>query len=292
MEKTCSKCNLKCILVTKRTICKKCYNLEKQEQLKKRKLEARERICTKCNKTKTLLKNKYWCKECKNECEKKRRALNRDKYNTKSKEYYLKKKNNIIITEINIDYSCEKICSTCNISKSTKEFYLNSLKNATRAECKDCASIKRKQHYINNKDRIIKQTTKYQNNRIKTDPRFKIEKNMRCRLYHALKKKNIKKNNKTFELVGCTKNELISYLEKQFTPEMNWDNYGPYFHIDHIIPCSAWDLTNDLELKACFHYTNLQPLVGPENQSKGDKYCEKEKKIHFDKIKNLILNTE
>ena len=30
---------------------------------------------------------------------------------------------------------------------------------------------------------------------------------------------------------------------------MNWDNYGPYFHIDHIIPCNVWDLTNDLELK-------------------------------------------
>lgn len=56
MEKTCSKCNLKCILVSKRTICKKCYNLEKQEQLKKRKLEEREGICTKCNKTKFYLK--------------------------------------------------------------------------------------------------------------------------------------------------------------------------------------------------------------------------------------------
>ena len=96
----------------------------------------------------------------------------------------------------------------------------------------------------------------------------------------------------TRKLIGCTQEELISHLEKQFTPEMNWDNYGPYFHIDHIIPCNAWDLTNDLELKACFHYTNLQPLVGPENLSKSDKYCEKEKKIHFDKVKNLILNTE
>ena len=71
---------------------------------------------------------------------------------------------------------------------------------------------------------------------------------------------------------------------------MNWDNYGPYFHIDHIIPCKAWDLTNEIELKACFHYTNLQPLVGPENYSKGGKYNEEDKKKYFDKVKSIICS--
>ena len=80
-----------------------------------------------------------------------------------------------------------------------------------------------------------------------------------------------KLNNKTFELVGCKKNELISYLEKQFTPEMNWDNYGPYFHIDHIIPCASFDLRCPVQQLACFHYSNLQPLWAEDNMKKRDK---------------------
>lgn len=53
---------------------------------------------------------------------------------------------------------------------------------------------------------------------------------------------------------------------------MSWDNYGMYgWHIDHIKPCSSFDLSNPAEQKICFHYTNLQPLWAKENLSKGKK---------------------
>lgn len=38
--------------------------------------------------------------------------------------------------------------------------------------------------------------------------------------------------------------------------------------MDHIIPCSAFDLTDLNHQKACFHYTNLQKLPSKENQHK------------------------
>jgi hypothetical protein len=42
-------------------------------------------------------------------------------------------------------------------------------------------------------------------------------------------------------------------------------------HIDHIRPCSSFDLTKPKEQVKCFHYTNTQPLWAKENLSKGAK---------------------
>lgn len=53
--------------------------------------------------------------------------------------------------------------------------------------------------------------------------------------------------------------------------EMNWNNHGEVWEIDHIIPCSNFDLTKEEEQKKCFHYLNTQPLTFEENRSKSDK---------------------
>ena len=55
---------------------------------------------------------------------------------------------------------------------------------------------------------------------------------------------------------------------------MSWDNHGfgdDKWHIDHIIPCSNFDLTKKEEQKKCFNYKNLQPLWQKDNLSKGNK---------------------
>jgi hypothetical protein len=70
--------------------------------------------------------------------------------------------------------------------------------------------------------------------------------------------------------LGCSIPELKTYLESKFQEGMSWENWGIYgWHIDHIIPLDAFNLTNREEfLKAC-HYTNLQPLWAEENLKKG-----------------------
>jgi hypothetical protein len=91
------------------------------------------------------------------------------------------------------------------------------------------------------------------------DINFKIHENLRSRLSNALKGRV---KNSTIEELGCSIEEFKIYLEKQFDENMNWENYGIYWEIDHIQPLSKG---------GSFHYTNTQPMHFSENRSKGNR---------------------
>lgn len=101
-----------------------------------------------------------------------------------------------------------------------------------------------------------------------TNPNYKIRKNLRCRLYSALRSQNIKKTMHTMVLIDCSIEFLRGWLEAKFTDGMTWNNYGTW-HMDHIRPCSSYDLTDEAQQFKCFHYTNLQPLWDIDNLKKG-----------------------
>lgn len=63
-------------------------------------------------------------------------------------------------------------------------------------------------------------------------------------------------------LVPYTYEELKEYIESLFTPEMNWDNYGEYWELDHIIPQGTFSFTSeqDHDFKICWSLLNLRPL--------------------------------
>jgi hypothetical protein len=103
------------------------------------------------------------------------------------------------------------------------------------------------------------------------DPLTRIRNCLRARLSAALKSSNLKKSLATYELIGCSIPDLINHIERQFASKMKWENYGKIWHIDHIIPVASFDLSKEEEQRACFHFTNLRPMLKKPNHSKGGK---------------------
>ena len=191
-----------------------------------------------------------------------------------------------------------KVCSRCKIEKPLSKFYVNkSCLYGVNSQCKQCHLEKKQEWRKNNPEKYKQQVSAYwskvkdvqtvkkkiwiENNRKKynsywterkkNDPEFRLKMNMRTRLSGFLKKKDITKKNKTFDIVGCKPEFLREYLEKRFSEGMSWSNYGQW-HIDHIIPLSSAQ-TEDEIYKLC-HYTNLQPLWSEENLKKRNKILE------------------
>ena len=73
--------------------------------------------------------------------------------------------------------------------------------------------------------------------------------------------------------IGCSGEELAKHIESLWKPGMNWDNYGYHgWHIDHIKPAKAFDLTDPVQRNQYRHYTNLQPLWKDENLAKAGRF--------------------
>lgn len=152
---------------------------------------------------------------------------------------------------------------------SKQNYYKDNRKNYLEYRNRNKEKIKlRKQEYNRkNKNKI----NQHERERRKTDPQYKIKKNLRRRVNQFVKNKN--KLDSTLKLLGCSLSDFILYLESKFQPEMSWENYGfKGWHIDHIKPCASFDLTDPEEQRKCFHYTNLQPLWASDNLRKSYKF--------------------
>lgn len=118
--------------------------------------------------------------------------------------------------------------------------------------------------------RLAKGKATYQE-RANRDESVRIKSALRTRIAVALDRALAGKSGPTMELLGCDADTLKRHLESQFQSGMEWGNRGfRGWHIDHIVPCAAFDLTKPDHQRACFHYMNLRPLWGLENMSKND----------------------
>jgi hypothetical protein len=118
---------------------------------------------------------------------------------------------------------------------------------------------------------IKKAAGAYTMRRFYSDPNFRLATTIRNRIKDFITSGKGNRRCKSLDLLGAEIIEVRLHLESKFKPGMTWENYGyKGWHIDHILPCSAFDLTNPEDQKECFSYTNLQPLWWWENLSKNN----------------------
>ena len=101
--------------------------------------------------------------------------------------------------------------------------------------------------------------------RLAASPSRRIRNSVSARLWAALKGRT---DGAIFSRLGYTAEELVSHLERLFRPGMTWANYGQW-HVDHIVPCAAFDQAVPEQFAACWALSNLQPLWSEDNLKKG-----------------------
>ncbi len=169
------------------------------------------------------------CKKCLNDMDKIR------------KQNLRKKKKETFIIE------CEK----CNEKKPLKEF--TKLKKFYKKKiCLSCYP-----------SFLTEQKTEWCRNQRNTNINYRIKKSLAARLRCVLTKKT-----STMNYIGCNIQYFREWLEYNFTQDMNWDNYGTYWSIDHIIPVCKYDLTNEDEKLKCWNWSNMMPVTINYNSSK------------------------
>lgn len=157
-------------------------------------------------------------------------------------------------------------CERCEV-----EFTYRGGKQVVCPDCVKFVNVGRGRRWAEaNPDKRLAIAKAY-NDKRRSTPKGHLEWTMRAAVKRAIKK-DTKAGRRTFELLGYTVEELKSHLERQFLDDMSWDNYGRW-HIDHRVPLASFNYeTPDCpEFKAAWAVTNLQPLWGADNLSKGAK---------------------
>ena len=220
---------------------------------------------------------------------------NKDKINAKRRAKYIKKPKSkykkctscgklLKKSPINFRYKSKKrniltfrpICRPCERKENVafyktqrgKELKTKYEKNYAKTGKK---KIAQKRFYDKNKKELVLKNIIRRAIRRRTDPHIRIRDTLSLRMRLALKEQNLTKRNTTADLVGCSIPFLKKHLEKKFQKGMTWSNHGRFgWHIDHIIPCSSFDLSDHIQQKKCFNFRNLQPLWAEENIKKSN----------------------
>lgn len=175
------------------------------------------------------------------------RRKNADKVRKRSAEYIRKN-----LDKVRKNQSEWRRKNADKLRKYSAEYYR---KNTDKLR-KTKAEYRRK-----NADKVRKKSAEY-SRRIEV----RIVRDQRSRLKQIIGSTSVRRH----EMTGCTPKQLRDHIESQFVKGMTWENQGRW-HIDHIMPCSAFDLTKPDQVKVCFNWQNLRPIWAKKNLRKGKK---------------------
>ena len=134
-------------------------------------------------------------------------------------------------------------CEKCNEEKALKDF-AKLKKYYKRKICVSCYP-----------KFLTEQKNDWCKKESETNMNYRIKKSIAARLRTVLVK-----NDSTMNYIGCNIQYLREWFAYNFTCDMNWENYGSYWSIDHIIPVCKFDLTDEHEKLQCWNWTNLIPV--------------------------------
>ena len=107
---------------------------------------------------------------------------------------------------------------------------------------------------------------------MKQDSAFRFERQMRCRIYHAMIASNLTKRGRTIDYLGCTASFFREWMAFQLYDGMTLENYGKVWHVDHTRPVAHFRLEVEQECRACFSWVNCRPLLASKNLRKKCSY--------------------
>ena len=198
-----------------------------------------------------------------------------------------------------------KVCSKCKLNLSLNSFTFNNKTKKYTYRCKNCLLQDQRLYREKNKEKLkVRDSNYYQKNKVQInernknyisdnrnkrneyirkykkekklkEPSFKIYELLRKRIWRCVKKN--KKSNISKYYLGCDLEFYKKWIEYTFSNDMNWENHGKIWHIDHVIPISYFNLTDDDKIKIAFNWKNTRALSIKDNLVKKDK-------IYFDDI--------
>ena len=100
---------------------------------------------------------------------------------------------------------------------------------------------------------------------------YKLTSSLRNRTRKVFKAQNVRKNNKTMDILGCSQQILERWIEFQLYGDISLENYGKLCNVIHCIPISSFNLFNEDEMRKCFNWKNLRPMYSKDSLEKGNK---------------------
>lgn len=155
-----------------------------------------------------------------------------------------------------------------------------------RAKNKEVVCAYNHNYFQENRDKIQQRSTAYHKMRYQSDVNFKLAKNLRNRFCKVLK--HNRTDDSSIDILGCTLDFFKAWLEHQFDYDMNFDNHGKLWHLDHVVPVSKFNLNDESEIRKCFHWTNYKPLLAEENLKKSNRITLEQIEAHEKQLQAFI----